>query len=144
MNATRAIFFLFCFFFSSSYLVFLNSKVVESTNKVQEFKLFTDLVNRCLVTVPTRYPIPFSTADYWTNYEFHNKVKMCLWTVSVKEADDLLAGICSVFLQVQHQCVNTRARKRRKCLSVVVFWAENCLYLFQMKDCNAKENFMVW
>ncbi|XP_023794734.1 zinc finger C3H1 domain-containing protein [Cyanistes caeruleus] len=56
------------------YLVFLNSKVVESTNKVQEFKLFTDLVNRCLVTVPTRYPIPFSTADYWTNYEFHNKV----------------------------------------------------------------------
>uniref|UniRef100_A0A8C5U543 Zinc finger C3H1-type containing n=1 Tax=Malurus cyaneus samueli TaxID=2593467 RepID=A0A8C5U543_9PASS len=56
------------------YLVFLNCKVVESTNKVQEFKLFTDLVNRCLVTVPTRYPIPFSTADYWTNYEFHNKV----------------------------------------------------------------------
>ncbi|XP_051467158.1 zinc finger C3H1 domain-containing protein isoform X4 [Apus apus] len=56
------------------YLVFINSKVVGSNNKVQEFKLFTDLVNRCLVTVPTRYPIPFSTADYWTNYEFHNKV----------------------------------------------------------------------
>uniref|UniRef100_A0A8C0H0Y5 Uncharacterized protein n=1 Tax=Chelonoidis abingdonii TaxID=106734 RepID=A0A8C0H0Y5_CHEAB len=56
------------------YLVFVNSKVVGSNNKVQEFKLFTDLVNRCLVTVPTRYPIPFSTADYWTNYEFHNRV----------------------------------------------------------------------
>ncbi|OXB59823.1 hypothetical protein ASZ78_007306 [Callipepla squamata] len=56
------------------YLVFMNSKVVGSSNKVQEFKLFTDLVNRCLVTVPTRYPIPFSAADYWTNYEFHNKV----------------------------------------------------------------------
>ncbi|NXJ03515.1 ZC3H1 protein, partial [Odontophorus gujanensis] len=56
------------------YLVFMNSKVVGSNNKVQEFKLFTDLVNRCLVTVPTRYPIPFSAADYWTNYEFHNKV----------------------------------------------------------------------
>ncbi|KAM6304043.1 zinc finger C3H1 domain-containing protein isoform 2-T2 [Podargus strigoides] len=56
------------------YLVFINSKVVGSNNKVQEFKLFTDLVNRCLVTVTTRYPIPFSTADYWTNYEFHNKV----------------------------------------------------------------------
>nr|XP_013802467.1 PREDICTED: zinc finger C3H1 domain-containing protein [Apteryx mantelli mantelli] len=56
------------------YLVFINSKVVGSNNKVQEFKLFTDLVNRCLVTVPTRYPIPFSTADYWTNYEFHNEV----------------------------------------------------------------------
>uniref|UniRef100_A0A663MQX0 Zinc finger C3H1-type containing n=1 Tax=Athene cunicularia TaxID=194338 RepID=A0A663MQX0_ATHCN len=54
----ETIFFLFFFFFF----------------KVQEFKLFTDLVNRCLVTVPTRYPIPFSTADYWTNYEFHNKV----------------------------------------------------------------------
>ncbi|NXN91356.1 ZC3H1 protein, partial [Rhinopomastus cyanomelas] len=56
------------------YLAFINRKVVGSNNKVQEFKLFTDLVNRCLVTVPTRYPIPFSTADYWTNYEFHNKV----------------------------------------------------------------------
>ncbi|XP_015747041.1 zinc finger C3H1 domain-containing protein isoform X1 [Python bivittatus] len=56
------------------YLVFINGKVVKSNNQVQEFKLFTDLVNRCLVTVPTRYPIPFSTADYWTNYEFHNKV----------------------------------------------------------------------
>ncbi|XP_053263313.1 zinc finger C3H1 domain-containing protein isoform X2 [Podarcis raffonei] len=56
------------------YLVFINGKVVRSNNQVQEFKLFTDLVNRCLVTVPTRYPIPFSTADYWTNYEFHNKV----------------------------------------------------------------------
>ncbi|XP_061495719.1 zinc finger C3H1 domain-containing protein isoform X3 [Rhineura floridana] len=56
------------------YLAFINGKVVKSNNQVQEFKLFTDLVNRCLVTVPTRYPIPFSTADYWTNYEFHNKV----------------------------------------------------------------------
>uniref|UniRef100_A0A8C0EMK1 Zinc finger C3H1-type containing n=1 Tax=Bubo bubo TaxID=30461 RepID=A0A8C0EMK1_BUBBB len=69
------------------YLVFINSKVVGSNNKVQEFKLFTDLVNRCLVTVPTRYPIPFSTADYWTNYEFHNKVKMFLWTVLIKQRD---------------------------------------------------------
>uniref|UniRef100_A0A8C0AVG5 Zinc finger C3H1-type containing n=1 Tax=Buteo japonicus TaxID=224669 RepID=A0A8C0AVG5_9AVES len=69
------------------YLVFINSKVVGSNNKVQEFKLFTDLVNRCLVTVPTRYPIPFSTADYWTNYEFHNKVKMCLWTVLIQQRD---------------------------------------------------------
>ncbi|KAL7982596.1 hypothetical protein Chor_010194 [Crotalus horridus] len=55
------------------YLVFINDKIVKSNNQVQEFKLFTDLVNRCLVTVSTRYPIPFSTADYWTNYEFHNK-----------------------------------------------------------------------
>ncbi|XP_053111057.1 zinc finger C3H1 domain-containing protein isoform X2 [Hemicordylus capensis] len=56
------------------YLIFINGKVVRSNNQVQEFKLFSDLVNRCLVTVPTRYPIPFSTADYWTSYEFHNKV----------------------------------------------------------------------
>ncbi|XP_048356158.1 zinc finger C3H1 domain-containing protein isoform X1 [Sphaerodactylus townsendi] len=56
------------------YLVFINGRVVRSRNQAQEFKLFTDFVNRCLVTVPTRYPIPFTTADYWTNYEFHNKV----------------------------------------------------------------------
>lgn len=90
------------FFFSSSYLVFVNSKVVGSSNQVQEFKLFTDLVNRCLVTVPTRYPIPFSTADYWTNYEFHNKVKMCLWTALIKQTADFLTGTSNLLVLIQH------------------------------------------
>lgn len=56
------------------YLVFANNRAAGSRNKVQEFKFFTDLVNRCLITVPVRYPIPFSSADYWSNYEFHNRV----------------------------------------------------------------------
>ncbi|KAM8973109.1 zinc finger C3H1 domain-containing protein isoform 2-T2 [Pelodytes ibericus] len=56
------------------YLVFTNSKIIASKNKAQEFKHFTDLVNRCLMTVPTQHPTPISTADYWTNYEFHNRV----------------------------------------------------------------------
>ncbi|KAM9229981.1 zinc finger C3H1 domain-containing protein [Dugong dugon] len=56
------------------YLMFANNRAAGSRNKVQEFKIFTDLVNRCLVTVPARYPIPFSSADYWSNYEFHNRV----------------------------------------------------------------------
>lgn len=63
-----------CFSFGS-YLVFANNRAAGSRNKVQEFKFFTDLVNRCLVTVPARYPIPFSSADYWSNYEFHNRVR---------------------------------------------------------------------
>uniref|UniRef100_G3SWZ2 Zinc finger C3H1-type containing n=2 Tax=Loxodonta africana TaxID=9785 RepID=G3SWZ2_LOXAF len=58
----------------TDYLVFANNRAAGSRNKVQEFKFFTDLVNRCLVTVPARYPIPFSSADYWSNYEFHNRV----------------------------------------------------------------------
>lgn len=70
----------------------MNNKVVGSSNKVQEFKVFTDLVNRCLVTVPTRYPIPFSAADYWTNYEFHNKVKTFAWAF-LKKTDILLTSI---------------------------------------------------
>ncbi|KAM3924389.1 zinc finger C3H1 domain-containing protein isoform 2-T2 [Leptodactylus fuscus] len=56
------------------YLLFTNSRIMESKNKVQDTKHFADLVNRCLMTVPTRQPTPFSTADYWTNYEFHNSV----------------------------------------------------------------------
>uniref|UniRef100_A0A8C5M028 Zinc finger C3H1-type containing n=1 Tax=Leptobrachium leishanense TaxID=445787 RepID=A0A8C5M028_9ANUR len=56
------------------YLIFTNRKIVLSKNKAQDSKHFTDLVNRCLMTVPTRFPTPYSTADYWTNYEFHNKV----------------------------------------------------------------------
>ncbi|XP_075065630.1 zinc finger C3H1 domain-containing protein isoform X2 [Mixophyes fleayi] len=57
-----------------NYLIFTNCKIVVSRNQVQDSKHFTDLVNRCLMTVPTRHPTPFSTADYWTNYEFHNLV----------------------------------------------------------------------
>uniref|UniRef100_UPI00398EBB42 zinc finger C3H1 domain-containing protein-like isoform X2 n=1 Tax=Pristiophorus japonicus TaxID=55135 RepID=UPI00398EBB42 len=56
------------------YLVFTSSQLVGSKNKIRDFKLFTDLVHRCLATVPTRMPIPFSSANYWTNYEFHNQV----------------------------------------------------------------------
>ncbi|XP_051886701.1 zinc finger C3H1 domain-containing protein-like isoform X2 [Pristis pectinata] len=56
------------------YLVFTNSQLVGTKNRIRDFKLFTDLVHRCLVTVPTRMPIPFSSAKYWTNYEFHNQV----------------------------------------------------------------------
>ncbi|XP_056430091.1 zinc finger C3H1 domain-containing protein isoform X2 [Hyla sarda] len=56
------------------YLVFTNSKVMGCRSKVQDSKHFADLINRCLMTVPTRQPTPFSTADYWTNYEFHNSV----------------------------------------------------------------------
>lgn len=89
------------FSFSSSYLVFMNNKVVGSSNKVQEFKVFTDLVNRCLVTVPTRYPIPFSAADYWTNYEFHNKVKTLAW-VFLNQTKRLISFL-QVFLIVKIQ-----------------------------------------
>ncbi|XP_077121398.1 zinc finger C3H1 domain-containing protein isoform X1 [Ranitomeya variabilis] len=56
------------------YLVFTNSRIMHSKNKGQDSKHFADLVNRCLLTVPTRQPTPFSTAEYWTNYEFHNSV----------------------------------------------------------------------
>ncbi|MBN3302165.1 ZC3H1 protein, partial [Amia calva] len=56
------------------YLLFTNSKLIGSKCKSRDFKMFTDLVHRCLVTVPTRFTVPFSSADYWTNFQFHNKV----------------------------------------------------------------------
>ncbi|KAM4037986.1 LOW QUALITY PROTEIN: zinc finger C3H1 domain-containing protein [Anomaloglossus baeobatrachus] len=56
------------------YLVFTNCRIMDSRNKVQDSKHFADLVNRCLLTVPTRQTTPFSTAEYWTSYEFHNSV----------------------------------------------------------------------
>ncbi|XP_039617864.1 zinc finger C3H1 domain-containing protein-like [Polypterus senegalus] len=56
------------------YLIFTSSKLIGSKNKTRDFKMFTDLLHRCLVTVPTRYTVPFSSAVYWTNFEFHSKV----------------------------------------------------------------------
>nr|XP_033807824.1 zinc finger C3H1 domain-containing protein isoform X3 [Geotrypetes seraphini] len=79
------------------YLLFTKNKVVKCRNKVQEFKQFTDLVNRCLVTVPTRYSLPFTTADYWTNYEFHNRVILFyLHCVPKSQHSKLLERFCSI------------------------------------------------
>ncbi|XP_029453039.1 LOW QUALITY PROTEIN: zinc finger C3H1 domain-containing protein [Rhinatrema bivittatum] len=79
------------------YLLFTNNKVIRSKNKVQEIKQFTDLVRRCLVTVPTRYSLPFTTADYWTNYEFHNRVILFyLSCVPKSQHSKLLERFCSI------------------------------------------------
>ncbi|XP_017297244.1 zinc finger C3H1 domain-containing protein isoform X3 [Kryptolebias marmoratus] len=37
-------------------------------------RLFPDLVQRCLSTVPTRLELPFNPAEFWSCYDFHNKV----------------------------------------------------------------------
>ncbi|XP_037306501.2 zinc finger C3H1 domain-containing protein-like isoform X1 [Pungitius pungitius] len=37
-------------------------------------KLFSDLVHRCLSTVPSRLELPFNPAEFWSCYSFHNKV----------------------------------------------------------------------
>ncbi|XP_035859357.1 zinc finger C3H1 domain-containing protein-like isoform X3 [Sander lucioperca] len=46
------------------YLVFSSS----------QSKLFSDLVQRCLSTVPSRLEVPFNPAEFWSCYSFHNKV----------------------------------------------------------------------
>ncbi|XP_028285885.1 zinc finger C3H1 domain-containing protein [Parambassis ranga] len=37
-------------------------------------RLFSDLVQRCLSTVPSRLEVPFNPAEFWSCYNFHNKV----------------------------------------------------------------------
>ncbi|XP_076588884.1 zinc finger C3H1 domain-containing protein [Chaetodon auriga] len=37
-------------------------------------KLFSDLVQRCLSTVPSRLEVLFNPAEFWSCYHFHNKV----------------------------------------------------------------------
>ncbi|KAM6937934.1 zinc finger C3H1 domain-containing protein [Xenentodon cancila] len=37
-------------------------------------RLFPDLVQRCLSTVPSRLEVPFNPAEFWSCYQFHNKV----------------------------------------------------------------------
>uniref|UniRef100_A0A4W3JYY4 Zinc finger C3H1-type containing n=1 Tax=Callorhinchus milii TaxID=7868 RepID=A0A4W3JYY4_CALMI len=80
------------------YLVFTSSQLIGSKNKIRDFKLFTDLVNRCLVTVPTRLPIPFSSANYWTNYEFHNQVMDFLLVPKIPSLRH-----CCIALAPQHE-----------------------------------------
>ncbi|XP_029991411.1 zinc finger C3H1 domain-containing protein isoform X4 [Sphaeramia orbicularis] len=55
------------------YLVFSSSQQASAPNKSQP-KLFSDLVQRCLSTVPSRLEVPFNPAEFWSSYNFHNKV----------------------------------------------------------------------
>ncbi|KAM4734728.1 zinc finger C3H1 domain-containing protein isoform 2-T2 [Anableps anableps] len=49
-------------------------------------KLFPDLVHRCLSTLPSRLELPFNPAQFWSCYDFHNKVvSLCLRYVPLSQ-----------------------------------------------------------
>ncbi|XP_060784522.1 zinc finger C3H1 domain-containing protein [Neoarius graeffei] len=51
------------------YLLFTSSKLAG-----RELRVFSDLVQRCLNTMPTRITLPYDSATYWSCYSFHNQV----------------------------------------------------------------------
>ncbi|XP_036963341.1 zinc finger C3H1 domain-containing protein-like isoform X1 [Acanthopagrus latus] len=55
------------------YLLFSSSQQARGLPNTQS-KLFSDLVQRCLSTVPSRLEVPFNSAEFWSCYTFHNKV----------------------------------------------------------------------
>ncbi|KAJ8245270.1 hypothetical protein GJAV_G00268950 [Gymnothorax javanicus] len=56
------------------YLQFSRNALAGSQCKRRDLNAFTDLVQRCLVTSPSRLSVPFSSAQYWNCFSFHNKV----------------------------------------------------------------------
>ncbi|KAL2094014.1 hypothetical protein ACEWY4_011326 [Coilia grayii] len=56
------------------YLLFASSKLVGPQPAGRDLKLFADLVQRCLVSVPARLTVPHSATRYWSCYRFHNQV----------------------------------------------------------------------
>ncbi|XP_076119722.1 zinc finger C3H1 domain-containing protein isoform X4 [Alosa pseudoharengus] len=56
------------------YLLFASSKLMGPQPAARDLKLFGDLVHRCLVSVPTRLTMPFSSTRYWSCFDFHNQV----------------------------------------------------------------------
>ncbi|KAK2842859.1 hypothetical protein Q5P01_013059 [Channa striata] len=53
------------------YLEFSSS---PQTHGPGQSKLFSDLIHRCLSTIPSRLELPFNHAEFWSCYHFHNKV----------------------------------------------------------------------
>ncbi|XP_026220745.1 zinc finger C3H1 domain-containing protein isoform X2 [Anabas testudineus] len=53
------------------YLEFSSSQQARGPS---QFKQLSDLVHRCLSTVPSRLELPFNPAQFWNCYRFHNKV----------------------------------------------------------------------
>ncbi|XP_056307430.1 zinc finger C3H1 domain-containing protein [Danio aesculapii] len=56
------------------YLSFSRQQVCSPQPSARELKMFSSLVLRCLQTVPVRLLVPFSSAQYWSSYSFHNQV----------------------------------------------------------------------
>ncbi|XP_071807170.1 zinc finger C3H1 domain-containing protein-like [Asterias amurensis] len=56
------------------YLLFKKSRLASSLDKHKAFKTFTGLVNRCLVSMATEFPLPQSRRKTWQDYSFHNGV----------------------------------------------------------------------
>ncbi|KAM7415223.1 hypothetical protein PAMA_019848 [Pampus argenteus] len=48
--------------------------VFSSSLQARQSRRFSDLVQRCLSTVPSRLEVPFNPAEFWSCYHFHNKV----------------------------------------------------------------------
>lgn len=73
-----------------SYLLFGSSHMTRSSAR-SRFKAFSDLVQRCLITVPTRLEVPFNPAQFWNCYSFHNKVRASLhhWCLRVSSVHPL-------------------------------------------------------
>ncbi|MCI4380410.1 hypothetical protein PGIGA_G00239920 [Pangasianodon gigas] len=51
------------------YLLFTSSKLAG-----RDLRVFSDLVQRCLNTMPTRITLPYDSATYWSCYSLHNQV----------------------------------------------------------------------
>ncbi|XP_028843064.1 zinc finger C3H1 domain-containing protein isoform X2 [Denticeps clupeoides] len=56
------------------YLLFTSSRVMGPQPAARDLRSFGDLVKRCLVSVPTRLTVPYSSARYWSCFTFHNQV----------------------------------------------------------------------
>ncbi|XP_045894569.1 zinc finger C3H1 domain-containing protein-like isoform X3 [Micropterus dolomieu] len=55
------------------YLAFSSSQQARGPASSHS-KQFSDLVLRCLSTVPSRLEVPFNPSEFWSCYSFHNKV----------------------------------------------------------------------
>ncbi|KAK0137109.1 Zinc finger C3H1 domain-containing protein [Merluccius polli] len=54
------------------YLLFSSQHNGDQAPK-RHSRVLWDLVHRCIGTVPSRLEVPFSPAQYWSSYRFHNK-----------------------------------------------------------------------
>lgn len=67
-----------------SYLTFSCSPQARAATAASQSRTFSDLVQRCLSTTPSRLELPFNAAEFWSCYRFHNKVRgrVCCHTPS--------------------------------------------------------------
>ncbi|XP_078000579.1 zinc finger C3H1 domain-containing protein-like [Glandiceps talaboti] len=142
------------------WIQYLKYQCRKTISSERDKRLFTDLVNRCLVTMATQFHPPFSSTSLWSDYSFHNNViemylscvKEEYWSGTYERLLRMMPNNAVLALRAcQHELKKENLRETGRICSTFLAGKPNSLPLWkvaislELKGCNYKETHrMYW